>query len=155
EDDPAAALDPRCDDLLRREGPPWQLLEFASKRWQAAASIGHPEVVAADLAVLRARLAEEASPEWWARALLAGVTALAWDSSPTGAAMRDDLESGLGGMGELQLSLSHELDQVEFLAELGRQFHSLEDLRANRKLLAEWEELQELESLLSRWSVLS
>src|SRR5262249_27062230 len=125
DDDPSAALDPRCDELLRRDAPPWQLLELASKRWQAAASLGRAEVVAADLAVLRERLELETTREWWARALVSAVDVLAWTPGPRAATALDDCRRKLDELGELQLSFSHERDRRDLLREVADGFASL------------------------------
>jgi hypothetical protein len=154
EDDPQAALDPRCEALLRGEASAWQLVELAAKRWQAAATLGRADVIAADLQALKGRLEGEATRESWARALLAACEALAWMPGGAGGTILSDCRRQLDELGELQLSLSHELDRRDLLQELTAAFASLRPLfgdSADSLGAATREELAALERLLSDW----
>jgi hypothetical protein len=117
---PEEAATPRCQRLLDEATGSDRLVDFLDGRWRALGRLERWDLLGADLAAVREKLAGD--PETWANLMLRAIDTLAWADTFEARELRDqsrrELEQSAGG----NFAMHHALDQCEFLLETAQAF---------------------------------
>jgi hypothetical protein len=123
-DNPGEALTERFAGLMNTTTQPGLLATFVRWRWSAAGRQKRFEVIAHDLAGLRARLAVE-QDEIWLRLLSFAADQLAWASPATGNAPLSECLLEIARLAHLQLRCADIFDRLESLEHIAAGWHTL------------------------------